>query len=708
MKKVLLIIIASVALVIIALTVLIKIYVTPESVKAYLIPEAEKALNRKVYIDEINISLLKGIEVRDFAIKDKDGESDFITCKNFILKYKLFPLLAKKLIIEELKLVSPRINIKRNPQGEFNFEGIGQKQKSLKIKEEKQASEPEGLPISLLIDSIVVENALFSLLDQKKELPRIKGSFDINAGIKSTGESELFSQGSIDLKLHEILIKGPPEKHIKGITSGAKFSVYVDIKSKDVRIDKVDLKIQGIPAALSGKITKLNTSPEIDLAVTMPRANASEIKNLVDSFSELKGLALSGSLSADLNVKGLPKKPESLKTEGTVTLKNIAVEYGSTKTILDGSLNFSGQTVHFDMTTTAGKNTANLKGSVSSLFKSQNINFNVYSDRLVLDELIPVRTIQTEKKGGQEGVPVSGKPVSEAEPLNLKLTAGGEIKIKAALYREMVMDDFHAIYTLKNNILNITELSAVTGKGKFSITSTIDFSKPGYAYSLDSNLDSLHGEEVVNIFFPKAKDTLFGILSFDLKISGAGSTPERIKKNIQGRGSFNILDGKITNTRLSEKLSLFMGIDELKTIMLKQAKGTVNIKNGTARLESIFSSDDIALDPSGNIGLDETLDLAFDLKLSPRLTDMALRNPGIASYIKDEEGWGKIPLKVSGTFAKPAYSVDIAKAGKRVIKKKAQELLKDLLEKDGEEQAGEGETLEEKKLLQDLFEGLFK
>ncbi|MCK5512468.1 MAG: AsmA family protein, partial [Thermodesulfovibrionia bacterium] len=167
MKKVLLIIIASVALVIIALTVLIKIYVTPESVKAYLIPEAEKALNRKVYIDEINISLLKGIEVRDFAIKDKDGESDFITCKNFILKYKLFPLLAKKLIIEELKLVSPRINIKRNPQGEFNFEGIGQKQKSLKIKEDKQASEPEGLPISLLIDSIVVENALFSLLDQK-------------------------------------------------------------------------------------------------------------------------------------------------------------------------------------------------------------------------------------------------------------------------------------------------------------------------------------------------------------------------------------------------------------------------------------------------------------------------------------------------------------------------------------------------------------
>ncbi|MCK5427308.1 MAG: hypothetical protein KAJ34_06395, partial [Thermodesulfovibrionia bacterium] len=154
--------------------------------------------------------------------------------------------------------------------------------------------------------------------------------------------------------------------------------------------------------------------------------------------------------------------------------------------------------------------------------------------------------------------------------------------------------------------------------------------------------------------------------------------------------------------------SLFMNIDELKTIILKKAQGTVNIKNGIVRLDSIFASDDIALDPSGTIGLDETLNLAFDLKLSPRLTDMALKNPGIASYIKDEEGWGKIPLKVSGTFAKPSYSVDVAKAGKRIIEKKAQELLKDLFKKEGGAGEGEGEKLEEKKPLQDIFKELFK
>jgi AsmA protein len=706
MKKVLLIIIVLVALVIISLTVLIKIYVTPESVKAYLIPYAETALNRKVYFDKVRISLLKGIEVSDFVIKDKDGESDFITCKEFILKYKLLPLLSKQLIIEELKLVSPQVNIKRDTQGVFNFEGIGQEQKRLKVKEKREVSKPGVLPISLLIDSIVVEHALFSLVDLKKELPDIRGSIDITMGIESAGESELFSQGSMDLKFHEIKIKGPPEKHIKDFSSRIKYTVTTDIKSKAVRIENADVNIQGIPVALSGKITKLDTSPEIDLAVTIPQVNTSEIKNIIDLFSELKGLALSGSLIADLHVQGLPQQPDSLKTKGTVTLKNTSIEYESTKTILDGSLNFSGQTVQLDVKSTLGKDTAQIKGSVSSLFKNQHINLNMYSNRLVLDELIPVRTKQTEKKPLQKSTSVSGKPVSEAKPLDLKMTAGGEIKIKSALYRDMVINDFHAIYTFKNNILNITELSGVTGKGKFSIMSTIDFSKPGYVYSLDSDLDSLHGEEVVNMFFPKAKDTIFGILSFDLNLNGAGTTPEHIRKSLQGKGSFNILDGKITDTRLSERLSLFMNIDELKTIILKKAQGTVNIKNGIVQLDSIFASDDIVLDPSGTIGLNETLNLAFDLKLSPRLTDMALKNPGIASYIKDEEGWGKIPLQVSGTFAKPSYSVDVAKAGKRVIEKKAQEFLKDLFKKEGEE--GEGEKLEEKKPVQDLFKELFK
>lgn len=160
-------------------------------------------------------------------------------------------------------------------------------------------------------------------------------------------------------------------------------------------------------------------------------------------------------------------------------------------------------------------------------------------------------------------------------------------------------------------------MTAFAGKGKFNINGIVDLSTPGYTYSLKAGIDSLHTDEVVNSFFPKAKDTVFGLLSANLKLNGAGTKPEKVKNNLVADGDFNIKDGKITNAKITDNLSRFLNIDELKTLNLRQANGTIKIRNGVARLDSNFTSDDVAMNPSGDIGLDETLDLAFDLKLSP-------------------------------------------------------------------------------------------
>lgn len=707
-KKILLIITASIAVIIIALAVLIKIYITPESVKAFLIPEAEKALNRKVNIGEISISFFKGIEVKDFAIKEADEKTDFVKCEDFVLKYKLLPLLTKKVIIEELKLVSPQVRVKRDSQGKFNFEGIGQKQTPEEVKEEKQAAEPKGLPISLVINKVVIKDARFSFSDLKKELPDIKGSVDIDMGIKSADGAELLSRGNIDLKLDEIVTKKPSEKHIKNITAGLKYAVSINLESNDIHIDKADIKFQKIPASITGEVTNLQASPEINIAVSIPETKTEDIQKSLAPFTNIKGLNLSGNLTADLKLAGMPQKPDSLKTEGRVMLAKVGIAYNNINAVLDGSLKFKEQSINIDLKSTVGKNTAELKGSVSSYFKNQKIKLNLYSKQLFLDELIPAGMAKS-KTTFPEDKTATVKTAGEAKPLNLKLAAGGKIKIDSARYKGMTMSDFYMKYQLKNNKFEITKMTAYAGKGKFNLNSIVDLSRPGYTYKLSSNLDSLHADEVVNSLFPKVKNTVYGILSFNLKLSGAGTLPGSIKRNLIADGNFNIKDGKITNSKIAENLSLFLGIDELKTINLKQANGTVKIRNSIVRLDSIFSSDDIAMDPSGNIGLlDETLNLAFDLKLSPSLTNKALRKPTIASYIKDEEGWGRIPLKVSGTFTDPSYSVDIAKAGKRVIKKKAKELLEDLFKKDKDEAKGaEDQKPDIKKPIEKLLKGLF-
>jgi len=693
MKKIITIIIAAAAVIAFTLFLFIKIYVTPDKVREFLVSYAEEALNRKVSVGEIEINVLKGIDVKDFAVKEADEKSDFVNCKDFILKFQLFPLLSRRIVIDEIRFISPELKIARDNKGIFNFEGIGKKQaheekaREAAGREKKAAEEVKGLPISLLVNDITVKGLKFSLTDATKALPDMKGTLDVNAGIESEKESLLSSKGDVDLTLDEVILGGPSKKQIKDISATLAYATDIDPEEGNMRIDKAAFKIQGIPVSVSGDVWDFRKEPRVDITVSVPKVKTADLMKAASAFAGLKGLALSGNISADINLKGFLKKRESLKADGLITLDQTGVSYKNINTVLDGALKFGEQKVNVDIKGSAGKNTAQIKGSVSNYFKEPDIKLDLYSKQLYLDELIPAKTEKTsaETKNKDSGAPVkagkspSKKPV-EPGPADLKLRAGGEVKIDSAIYDGMTMSDFYMMYKLRDNKFEIINLSAVMGKGKINADSVIDLSKKGYGYSLTCSADSIHADEIVTALFPKAEDTVFGTLSFNLKMNGAGTLPDNIKKNLVGDGDFSLKDGRIQNARVTDNLSRFLNIDELKTINLTQAGGTVKIRNRIARLKSLFTSDDIEMNPSGDIGLDESLDLAFDLRLSPRLTQKTVGGD-IGKYIKDDKGWGTVPLKVTGTLSDPSYKVDIAKAGKKAIGKEINKFLDRLFKK---------------------------
>lgn len=706
MKKFLSITAALVLAVIIAFALFIKFYITPERVKEFVIPAAESSLGRKVEIGDISINVFKGIGLKEFAVKEADGKKDFVKCRDLVLKFKLFPLLHKKVIIDELKLVSPEIRIYRSRDGKYNFEDIGQEKIPEDIKEEeKEAAVAEGLPVSLLVSRIKIEDAGFTLTDLTEKLPDIKSSADIDIGIESTDGTEVSTQGSIDLRLDELNLRGPSEKKIKNINAALKYAVHFNLESFDIKIDRGDLYVQGIPVSMKGSVRNTRTSPDLDMALSLSDAETSNIQELAALFADMKGLKLSGSLSADVKVKGKPDRPDSLKTSGSILMRNIGVMYEGINARLDGSVKFSEKLMDINIETAIGKNSADLKGSIANYLGDQDIKLDIYSKKLSIDELIPAGKTEEKPPISGKGRPSPEKSSKEAVPLDLKLSAKGEIRVDSASYRGLNMSDLLMRYSFKNNKLSISNMTANAGKGKLGLKSLIDLSRPGYKYDLSCSIDSLHADEVVNSMFPSAKDTVFGTLSFDLKLNGAGTLPENIKKNLKADGKFNIKDGKITDAPIAENLSRFLNIGELKTINLKKAEGSIKIRDRVARLDSDFISDDLSMDPKGKIGLDETLNLAFDLKLSPRLTDKAMMNPGIAKFFKNDDGWGVIPLKISGTFERPSYAVDIEKAGKRAIKKEADKLLEKIFQKNDKDQDDPVKQLE--KPLKELFQGVF-
>jgi AsmA protein len=943
MKKILLIVGIVFVIITVTFLVLIKLYITPERVKALVITTAETSLDRKVNIGEIKVSLFKGIGIKDFAIKEADETSDFISCEDFVLKYKLMPLLAKKVIIEELKMEAPLINVFRDAKGIYNFETIGAK-KEEEIIVEKTPDAAKGLPISLLVNKISINRAQFTLKDATKKLPDIKSGADMKVTIESADGAEISAQGNLDLRFDEIRINTPPEKQIKDVTAALIFAVHVGLETGTIKIDRADLTFQEIPASLKGEVNKFNTSPElnvalsvpevdsaklitavspfvdlkglkisgslaadtklngavdnpdalainlnlnlkntgitydkldsiingdfnvdyqgdklkiekadfsidgtevsltgniteiktspyVNIAMSLPDANTANLQKTISPFVDMKGLNLSGNFKADLNVRGKPDntdtikasinislndihikyekidsvlsgqlkfnyqsnslkiskadltfdglsasiagnvtgidtspmidlalslpesdtarllktispfvdtqglklsgtlmadikvkgstdKIETLTADGTIELGKVGIDYDDISASVDGGIQFKKDTATIKLKSSIGENTLDVNGTIQSFMKDQKANLNIYSRKLNIDDLLTLAGKEAPETGEKKAA-ASPAPVKEPEPMDLKFSARGEVKVDSALYQGLNMTDFLMQFNFDKNKLIISKMTAKAGKGQFDLNSTMDFSKPGYSYKLSSKLDSLHADEVVNALFPKAKDTIFGVLSFNLTLNGAGTLPQNLKKNLIADGDFNVLEGKITDTGISDGLASFLNINELKTINLKKAEGTVKIKNSIAKLDSVFDSDDLAMDPKGEIGLDESLDLAFDLKMSPAFTKKAIGSD-VGNYIKSEEGWGMIPLIVKGTLSKPSYKVDVAKASKRVIKKEADKLIDKIFKKKDSESKQDGAAQtedtgkqddgaqEEPDPVKDLLKGLFK
>ncbi|HEY7167936.1 MAG TPA: AsmA family protein [Candidatus Binatia bacterium] len=127
----------------------------------YLLARAERALNRKVSVGEINVTLLHGIGVRatDFSMSDdpRYSSGDFVRARELLVTLKFWPLLRKQFQIKRAVLHNPSIVLIRDANGQFNFSTIGQKEKEQKKQNDKgerqertsQPSEP-GWMIALV------------------------------------------------------------------------------------------------------------------------------------------------------------------------------------------------------------------------------------------------------------------------------------------------------------------------------------------------------------------------------------------------------------------------------------------------------------------------------------------------------------------------------------------------------------------------------
>lgn len=268
----------------ISLIAIVHYFLTEERVKALVIPQAENALGREVAIGDIKIGLLSGITIRDFLVKEADGQTNFVNTKAFVLSYKLLPLLQKKLVISEIRFDEPSVQIIRDRKGLFNFSTLALlSDKTVEKQTAKTGPAGAAIPLALIVDQMRLHKAHVKFIDQLGELPSVdvttsaklnvalgrtiadlqyKGSFDFDADI-SHGETQtnLMGKGNISQRDLDIVVDTDLQGEQVHVEANVKSylqspNATINISSKSLNIDKLLGLVAVLPEAKNGQPQK--------------------------------------------------------------------------------------------------------------------------------------------------------------------------------------------------------------------------------------------------------------------------------------------------------------------------------------------------------------------------------------------------------------------------------------------------------------------
>ncbi|HXX54012.1 MAG TPA: AsmA family protein, partial [Thermodesulfovibrionales bacterium] len=288
-----------------------KTYLRSDALKALIIPKVQQATGRKLDINEIHVSLFRGIVVKGIMLKEQDGSKDFLKADEFILDYQLWPLIRKQLVISRVELISPTIFVRREKDGTYNFSDITGKTSG--TAKEAQAHEPEkgkGLPLSISVDRIDIRNARVEFTDSEKSIPDILANADAGLQLSlGTDVKKMKASGFLNLKSLQITLNG-----MQTLTSGK-----IEANNEEASISLTTLSGKE-SIKIAGNVKNYLTAPEITLNIsakelTLDRLIPSGSGKKADTQPARGKQAVSGKAE-----KGHGEQAEKIKAGGEISV----------------------------------------------------------------------------------------------------------------------------------------------------------------------------------------------------------------------------------------------------------------------------------------------------------------------------------------------------------------------------------------------------
>ena len=661
------------------------------SYKPEIIEKISEFLDREVDFDDIdfNLSFKKGLKLDFVNLKIRDDanfqENDFLNISSLSLDVDILAFLTKKEIItSDMKIVSPKIKIIRNSEGQLNLQDIGSKK--TKVENKKNSLSSKGvfaLPL-IMINSINLKNGTVVYVDK-------------------TFEPELVLEIShLDIKINQFSIKEDFSFIAKAAIFSDKQNVNIEgklqVKIVDKRILFSDVKIVNDLSKLSlYEFKKLLPMVE---GGTLPEYLKGELE------TNIKELVLSEDGVSSLLM-------DSELNEGSLSFKEI---------VPGVSLNISN--IRFKVKDFSLNDTFNVKVEAAYLSEHPNVFFETkasidkdqqllmlkYAKFTTLLSSFSLSKLESSLKMGKEFEfpdKLNGKvkfSIHEAKfDKNglFSLNSTCEINEGFVKFNQFILPiyDLSSRFQLTETNIDIEKLVLTIGRGKVNGFFVLTDYLGEQDWSVELNIKDLNPGEIID-----QKEQLIkidGLVSGNFNGKAKGLTVDKLANSLIGKGELNVKKGKISDINILQivldKISVLPGfaekfksnlpqsyvnkLDEKDTI-IRRLTLQADIKNGVVEINPVeVKADGFIFVGLGELNFDKKFYLDGSFFIPEDLSNSMIRSVSELKHLLNEEKQIFIPVKIFGKAPDVKFSIDLEYIGKKIIENRGLEEIIKVIDK---------------------------
>ena len=702
-RSVLLWVTAGMATVLIALVVGAYLYFSPERLRRMVVVPIEGALQRKVELQHIGLSLWGGFsaEMNGLAIADRAGFGDrpFVSADRAEISLALLGILQGESGLGELTISRPTVSIVVNAEGEANYSDIGARTPV----DDSHADDGSGTFI-LPVEWIRIVDASLQYLDHQEKTETTVDGLNVAMRLALAGAGLRVESTT---RLHRVSVKSDSEPPT--VLQDMRFDLdgtWSDpvLSTESIHIGLGPFAIQG-----SGKVSFQDETTHFDVHMDKQVVDLAQAWTyLIDNDMIEGGISLAGSLELSGRLRGPWKSRGIALPPHDLTLRIKDAVYTDPELLVPvreirGDIEIKDGTVGIHaLSARAGASDLSLEASATGLVgvpedTRPEAEFALSGKLLDLDEILPpvatAAAAPTRSGTAQWGLtpsawaaPTPPPDMTSPIPMLVRMVDGkGTLAFDRVKSEGVVYDNLSAKVATHGGVLSVKEVRADLYGGKLEAEVEIDArrEKSNLPLRVTARVDSVQAQGLVSEMLGFSLP-LHGRMGVGLEMSGAmDSSLTIVERAIKADGLAATAEARLVNwsiLKLAAQQVGQLGFLNTDEVPIGSVKLPFHVQDGRVHIpETGITAAGLACRLSGSGGLDGTLDFALDLDLpASHLKDLGGQGlqSTLAALMGDRDVVVPLRIHVSGTTASPSIAAGVRPEARKAIQEKAKEKVK--------------------------------